>query len=496
VPESPLLPEEVTGEELDAEARVELRTLPRDLATKVARHLVMAGRLVDDDPETAYRHAQEARRLASRVGIVREAAGLAAYHAGEWSEALAELRAARRLRNTEEAYLPILADCERGLGRPERALDLAKSPAADKLEQADRIELKIVESGARRDLGQRDAAVVTLQIPELRDKRLRPWSARLFYAYADALLEAGRENEASEWFARAAAADRDGETDAAERYAELEGLEIIDVEDDGVQDEQDREPGADPAERPDADAPTESDGTPQAAVHPGETDTPTEISETDPIGKTGVEDTAAETASAGTGQAGTVGESGEVAAPTGISEVGTVGEPGGVAAPTGTGQAGTAGESGEVAVSTGSGVEGPAVEVASTGTGQAGTAGESGGVVASTGIGEAGTVGESGEVIASTGTGGESTAGEARAAGRSKGDENATAAVEVSREDGSEAAGVTAGASQDGASEADTEGAGGAPVSLEGADAEPSGAAMPLAGEDRESKDGTDSSDI
>ncbi|SEG64218.1 hypothetical protein SAMN04489712_1083 [Thermomonospora echinospora] len=232
MPQGPALPEDVTGEELDAEARVELRTLPRDLATKVARHLVMAGRLVDDDPQTAFRHAQAARRLASRVGIVREAAGLAAYHTGEWSEALAELRAARRLRNTEEAYLPILADCERGLGRPERALDLAKSPAARDLDQADRIELKIVESGARRDLGQLDAAVVTLQIPELRDKRLQPWSARLFYAYADALLEAGREEEAGEWFARAAAADRDGETDAAERYAELAGLEIIDVEDD------------------------------------------------------------------------------------------------------------------------------------------------------------------------------------------------------------------------------------------------------------------------
>ncbi|MBA9006242.1 hypothetical protein [Thermomonospora cellulosilytica] len=221
----------MTGDELDAEARAELRTLPRDLATKVARHLVMAGRLIDEEPDVAYQHARAARRLASRVGIVREAAGLAAYHAGEWADALAELRAARRLRNTEEAYLPILADCERGLGRPERALDLAKSPAARRLDQADRVELRIVESGARRDLGQHDAAVVTLQIPELRDKQLRPWSARLFYAYADALLDAGREKEAVEWFARSAAADRDGVTDAPERYAELEGLEIIDLED-------------------------------------------------------------------------------------------------------------------------------------------------------------------------------------------------------------------------------------------------------------------------
>ncbi len=217
---------------MDAEARAELRTLPKDLASRVARHLVMAGRLGEDDPELAYKHARAARRLASRVGIVREAAGLAAYAAGEWSEALSELRTARRLGAGDDSYLPVMADAERGLGRPERALDLVKSPEAARLDALGAVELRIVESGARRDLGQFDAAVVTLQIPELRDRRLRPWSARLFYAYADALVEADRAEEASDWFARAAAADRDGETDAAERYAELEGLDILDTEDD------------------------------------------------------------------------------------------------------------------------------------------------------------------------------------------------------------------------------------------------------------------------
>ncbi|SPT58219.1 Putative Zn-dependent protease, contains TPR repeats [Actinomadura madurae] len=210
-----------------------MRTLPKELAAKVARHLVMAGRLAEEEPELSYRHAKAARRLASRVGIVREAAGIAAYHAGEWAEALAELRAARRLGAGDDAYLPLMADCERGLDRPERALDLVKSPEAEKLDPMGRVELRIVESGVRRDLGQYDAAVVTLQIPELRDRRLRPWSMRLFYAYADALVEAGREGEAADWFARAAAADRDGDTDAAERYAEIEGLHILDTEEEG-----------------------------------------------------------------------------------------------------------------------------------------------------------------------------------------------------------------------------------------------------------------------
>lgn len=226
----PQLPEEVTAEQLDPEAWAGLRSLPKDLAIVVARHLVMAGRLLDEDPERAYLYAKTARRLGSRVAVVREGCGIAAYQAGHWAEALAELRAARRL-SGREAYLPIMADCERGLGRPERALTLARSAEAERLQQAERVEMRIVESGARRDMGQYDAAVLALQIAELKEQRLRPWSARLLYAYADALSAAGRDDEAGEWFAKAAAADRDGETDAAERYAEIEGLEILDAED-------------------------------------------------------------------------------------------------------------------------------------------------------------------------------------------------------------------------------------------------------------------------
>lgn len=232
----------------------------------------MAGRLSEEEPEQAYKHARAARRLASRVGIVREAAGIAAYQTGEWAEALAELRAARRLGAGDDSYLPVMADCERGMGRPERALDVIKSPEADRLDPMGRVELRIVESGVRRDLGQYDAAVVTLQIPELRDRRLRPWSARLFYAYADALAEAGREEEASDWFARAAAADRDGETDAAERYAELEGLHILDTEEDG------EEPAEDLASEQEPDD-TAADG--------GEADEADEAAEAEEVGEVG-----------------------------------------------------------------------------------------------------------------------------------------------------------------------------------------------------------------
>ena len=115
-----------------------------------------------------------------------------------------------------------MADCERALGRPDRALSIINDPGVRDLEREVQIELRIVESGIRRDEGRSAAAVVALQVPELTDGRLRPWSARLYYAYADALLDAGRLEEAQDWFGRAAAADTGEETDAAERFDSLD----------------------------------------------------------------------------------------------------------------------------------------------------------------------------------------------------------------------------------------------------------------------------------
>jgi len=193
----------------------------------VARHLVAAGQLLDQDPQAALAQARAARALAARIGPVREAAGIAAYEAGEWAEALAELRAARRLTG-DSAHLPVIADSERALGRPERALKLARSPEAAALDPALRAEMRIVESGARRDLGQLDAALVTLQGPELDRRTVELWTPRLWYAYAEALLALGRADEARDWFAATAAVDEDGTTDADERLLELDGVVIVD----------------------------------------------------------------------------------------------------------------------------------------------------------------------------------------------------------------------------------------------------------------------------
>ncbi len=220
--DGPDIDESITGMELDRNVRQQLKGLPEKLAARIARHLVAAGLLLEDDPKIAYRHTLAARARAARIAVVREACGEAAYAAGEYAEALSELRAAKRMNGATD-YLPVMADCERALGRPERALALAKSPAVENLEPELRAEMTIVEAGARRDMGELDAALRTLENAPLRSRSRAEWVVRLRYAYADTLLAAGRTEDAIVWFHRTAGVDGEGVTDALERVAELEG---------------------------------------------------------------------------------------------------------------------------------------------------------------------------------------------------------------------------------------------------------------------------------
>ena len=229
--DGPTIPDDVSIAELAKSVRQQLRSLPDKLAARVARHLVAAGRLIDTDPETAYQHTLAARTRAGRLSVVREACAEAAYAAGRYLEALAEFRAVHRMTG-DPAFLPVIADCERALGRPERALKIAQDPAVNGLDTANRTEMLIVAAGARIDLGQAEAAVLYLE-PYAKRSRSRTMPAtRLRYAYADALLAAGREDDALEWFHRAASSDLEGLTDAAARAAELEGIELVTVADD------------------------------------------------------------------------------------------------------------------------------------------------------------------------------------------------------------------------------------------------------------------------
>jgi tetratricopeptide (TPR) repeat protein len=222
----PRIPDSIKEDQLSREARAELTGLPADLAATVGRYLVAAE--LATDPEQAYEYAQGARHYASRIGVAREVAGIAAYRTERWAEALAELRAARRMTGRND-YLAVMADSERALGRLDRALELVHSPEARRLPKGTQIELRIVESGIRRDQGLADAAVLALQVPELRDGRMHPFSARLWYAYAEALLAAGRADEARQAFGKAIEFDPDGETDAIDRLDEVDGITVSDL---------------------------------------------------------------------------------------------------------------------------------------------------------------------------------------------------------------------------------------------------------------------------
>jgi len=216
----PAIPSTVEAKQLAPEIRAELFTLDKSTADTVARHLVAAGELLDSDPEAALAHAQAARTRSGRIAAIREAVGIAAYYCGDWAQALAEFRAARRM-GSKSQLLPLIADCERGVGRPEKAIELARGPDAAELTGDDADELRIVAAGARTDLGQLDQALALLSSPALNPARTGSTAARLFYAYADTLLALGRSDDALQWFVHTAAADLDGDTDAEERIDEL-----------------------------------------------------------------------------------------------------------------------------------------------------------------------------------------------------------------------------------------------------------------------------------
>lgn len=222
-PAAPPLPEDLDLETLDPTIRQSLRSLSRDQADAVAGHLLMAAELLEDDPESALRHARAARAAGSRVGVVREAVGIAAYHAGEWAEARTELRTARRITG-DASNLAMIADCERALGRPELAVKVLDDPDAHRLDADSRAELLIVVASARRDMGRPQAGLLLLEKDGARWlDRARPSDAalRVWFVYADLLAEVGRRAEAVEWFRAVARNDRDDATGVREHAREL-----------------------------------------------------------------------------------------------------------------------------------------------------------------------------------------------------------------------------------------------------------------------------------
>lgn len=222
---APDIDEDVTGREVDKPTRRQLEALEPRNAERVAQHLVMAARYLEVDPEFALEHANAAVRKAGRIAVVREATGVAAYAAEDYALALKELRTHRRISGSEE-HLPLIVDCQRALGKAEKALEEAQSSAVEKLDAAGKVELAIVVSGIHSDAGDKQASLAALQIPQLDKNRGFSYSPRLFRAYAEALRGVGRDKEALSWERQAIVAE------AALGLGQFSEPEIVDLGDD------------------------------------------------------------------------------------------------------------------------------------------------------------------------------------------------------------------------------------------------------------------------
>ena len=205
-PKSPLIPDEITEKDLELGLRVQLKTLTPENAERVARHLAMVGLLIDQDPELAHEHALAAASRAARIAFIRETVGVTAYTVGDFAVALRELLTFRRISGSND-QLPLMVDCERGLGRPDRALELGRSVDRADLLPGVRVNLAIAMSGARLDRGENDLALAELQIPELNPEKVFPYSVPLFFAYADTLEVLGKDAESKRWASLAERAD-------------------------------------------------------------------------------------------------------------------------------------------------------------------------------------------------------------------------------------------------------------------------------------------------
>ena len=230
---SPLIPEEITPMDLEIGVRAQLKTLTAENADMVARHLAMVALLINEDPELAHKHAVAAAQRAGRIAVVRETLGITAYSTGDFALALRELLTFRRISGSND-QLPLMADSERGLGRPDRALELGRSVDRAKLAPSIRVNLAIAMSGARLDLGDNEMALAELEIPELNASKVFDYSPPLFWAYADTLEILGRDKDAKRWSElaeRAEAAILDKKQPNGEVLEVLEEIEIPTAED-------------------------------------------------------------------------------------------------------------------------------------------------------------------------------------------------------------------------------------------------------------------------
>lgn len=204
-------------DDIVAELRATARPGKGDILVKVFAHA--AGAFTEEDYEEAIELGEQSKHIALRSGAVRELLGLAYYRAGRWQEAARELSAYRRLAGSTDQN-PVLGDCHRALGKPQRALEICAEIDPRQTDPAIVYEAVIVSAGALADLGRLDEAIARLEKLQLQPDNVEEHHVRAWYALADLLQRKGRFTQAKEWFEAVASADPES-TDATDRIAKL-----------------------------------------------------------------------------------------------------------------------------------------------------------------------------------------------------------------------------------------------------------------------------------
>ncbi|BDZ53385.1 hypothetical protein GCM10025870_04580 [Agromyces marinus] len=264
--DDPVVADRIQPRDLDRAARSELKTLSKENADWVARHLVAAAEALEDDPALAHRHALSASRRAGRVAVVRETLAITAYATGDFALALRELRTYRRLSGNDD-QIALMVDSERGVGRSDRALELGRSVDRSAVPVQVQVALAIAMSGARLDLGQPELALTELEIAQLDPDRAFSYSPALFAAYAEVLEELGRADDAARWRSlteRAEAALEGARPDFIEVFSLEDDEEPVAVDAPAAPPTGSSEPGAEPDGEPTGAEPTEDEPTEDA----------------------------------------------------------------------------------------------------------------------------------------------------------------------------------------------------------------------------------------
>ncbi len=197
VPTSPKMPKGMEWSMLSKDERERLRGLSKEHAENIGLHILAAFALEESDPELALEHAKWVARQASRIDFARETLAFVAYRQGDYKLALREFRTAYRMNGFLD-YLPFIADCERGVGEPKKAVELALSDEGKQLHGAPKVEMFLVYAGALGDLEMWDKAIEVVHTVGRSQGLPGEYRMRAVQAEQYFLEEAGRSKEAEQ----------------------------------------------------------------------------------------------------------------------------------------------------------------------------------------------------------------------------------------------------------------------------------------------------------